>query len=244
MGECDYAFDIEKLCRRGDVGSRQVLVVFGDSHARAWIPALEDIAKRAGYATYYLVKPGCNAASILPDLGSGPFEGCVSWRAWAIEQIEDLQPDIVFVASDLPPAVVTSRGTIDDQAAVADAMSAGLVDTIEQLERRVSRIVVVGAPPGMPMGPADCLSTRGADLGDCAFPRSRRSELLVEAERRAAAIAKVEFIDTLDWFCAEGLCPSVVGSTVTYRDLEHITTAYALQLATPLQQAMRLSSSR
>jgi hypothetical protein len=42
----------------------------------------------------------------------------------------------------------------------------------------------------------------------------------------------------LKWFCYRGWCPAVVGSTVTYRDTEHITTAYAAQLADPLRRAL------
>ena len=39
VGECDYKGPDRPLCLRGDVNSDRSIVLFGDSHARAWIPA-------------------------------------------------------------------------------------------------------------------------------------------------------------------------------------------------------------
>jgi hypothetical protein len=242
VGRCDYTSGGHDLCERGDAGSRKILVALGDSHARAWIPALEIIASRAGYAAYYLVKPGCNPGQLVPDLGNGQFTGCVEWRQWAIGQIERLHPDLLFVAADLPPAVVEDERSIDDVDAVASAVERGLAQTIRSLRPSVGRVVVAGDPPGLPEPSGDCLSARGADLGDCVFPRGERARLLFAAERRAALSTGADFVNTLAWFCYRGMCPAVVGSTVVYRDTEHITTAYAAQLASPLQRAMRLRS--
>jgi peptidoglycan/LPS O-acetylase OafA/YrhL len=240
VGECDYSTGIRDLCERGVVGSDKVLVAFGDSHARAWIPALESIAERTGYAAYYLVKQGCNPGQVVPDVGSGPYTGCVEWRDWAIEEIERLQPDLVFIADDLPPAVVQDGRSVDDPHVVADAVEAGLEQTVRQLAPSVGRVVMAGDGPGMPELPGDCLSARGATLGDCVFRRGERAKLLFQAERDAAVATGVDFVNPLRWFCYRGWCPAVVGSTVTYRDTEHITTAYAEQLADPLRRAMGL----
>ena len=34
-------------------------------------------------------------------------------------------------------------------------------------------------------------------------------------------------VDTSDWFCDAGWCPTVIGNTVVYRDMHHITNAFA-----------------
>jgi peptidoglycan/LPS O-acetylase OafA/YrhL len=241
VGECDYTTVTHQLCRRGDAGAKQVMVVLGDSHARAWIPALEVIAQDTGYAAYYLVKPGCNAGMITPDVGTGAFEGCVAFREWALAQARRLSPDVVVIASDLPPGVVNNAGeTLTDPVVVADAVSRGIEATIKSFGPSLGRAIVIGDAPGLPVEPGDCLSQRGATLGECAFPQSERSVLLIDAERRAARASGAHFVDTLAWFCARDLCPSVVGSTVVYRDVEHITTEYALELAAPLQRKLRL----
>src|SRR4029079_6207864 len=96
-----------------------------------------------------------------------------------------------------------------------------------ELRHNVGRIIIMGDVPGVEQHPAQCLSARGADLGDCAFPRSVRSKLNLQAARAVANAGGYQFVNPLPWFCADGLCPSVIGSTVTYRDTEHITTEYA-----------------
>jgi peptidoglycan/LPS O-acetylase OafA/YrhL len=238
VGDCDYATSSHDVCERGAIGSDKVLVAFGDSHARAWIPALEIVAEHAGYAAYYLVKQGCNPGQIVPDVGYGPFAGCVEWRDWAMGTIERLHPDLVLIADDLPPAVVEDGQSVDDQHAVADAVEAGLEQTVRQLAPSVGRVVMVGDGPGIATPAGDCLSARGATLGDCVFRRSEKSKLHVRAERDAALATGADFVNSLRWFCYRGWCPAVVGSTVTYRDTEHITPEYAVHLAEPLRQAM------
>jgi hypothetical protein len=241
VGDCDYDTDVRRLCERGAVGSDKVLVAFGDSHARAWIPALDIIAKRAGYAAYYLVKPGCNPGEIVPDIGYGPFTGCVEWREWALAQIEQLRPDVVVIANDLPPGVVEDGQTVrtaDEPASVAALVESGLEQVIAELAPSVGQVVVIGDGPGAPEPPGDCLSARDASLGDCVFRRGANARLLFQAQRAAADAAGADFVSPLAWFCYRGWCPAVIGSTVAYRDTEHITTEYSAQLADALQQSL------
>ncbi len=42
------------------------------------------------------------------------------------------------------------------------------------------------------------------------------------------------------WFCADGLCPSVVGRYITLRDSEHMTPDYARWLAPAVAEALGL----
>ena len=45
VGDCDYEENVRTLCQRGGDGDR-IVVVIGDSHARAWIPAFEPDRRR------------------------------------------------------------------------------------------------------------------------------------------------------------------------------------------------------
>jgi hypothetical protein len=42
----------------------------------------------------------------------------------------------------------------------------------------------------------------------------------------------------MPWFCADDRCPTVIGSTVVYRDLNHVTPEYAESLAGPFEKKM------
>ena len=241
VGACDYQKHIRVLCPRGDVASSRTIVLFGDSHARSWIPAVEKIAEREHFKAYFLVKPGCNAAETIPDYGHGGYSDCVDWRNWAFDQITRMRPDVLLLSNDMPPGIVgPGGGMVSDLPTLASSFQAGLEKTMADLRPYVGRTVVFGDVPGVDDPPALCLSERGANLGDCAFHRSRRSKLLFEAAKAAAADGGYQFVSPLPWFCADGLCPSVVGSTVTYRDRSHITTEYAAELTRPLEAALHL----
>ena len=68
VGDCDYEENVRKLCPHGDGRRRQTVVLIGDSHARAWIPAFNRIIEAGGWKAYYLVKPQCTAAHVTDRL--------------------------------------------------------------------------------------------------------------------------------------------------------------------------------
>jgi hypothetical protein len=59
----------------------------------------------------------------------------------------------------------------------------------------------------------------------------------------AARSAGVGVVDALKWFCADNLCPAVVGSYITMRDSEHMTPDYSRWLAEPLATELGLSDT-
>ncbi len=243
VGACDYVNNTRQLCRLGDVSSKKVLVAFGDSHARAWIPALDIIAQKEGYAAYYLVKPACGDAQLVPSYNKVDADACLAWRAWAIRTIRTLHPDVTLLAQALPPAIVQANGaTTHNPRTVTQAFTVGLRDTISQLGASAGRIVVMGDAPGLRQEPGICLSRRGATLASCASSRTQVSYRFRRANRTAAHRSGVSFIDPSRWFCAYRLCPAVIGSTIAYRDREHMSTTYAAELAGPLAAALQLSS--
>jgi hypothetical protein len=245
VGRCNYSTGLRRLCRRGFADGQKVLVALGDSHARAWIPALEQIAGRARYAAYYLAKPGCTAARVTPDHGTGPFTGCVTWREWAIGVIRRMRPDVLVITAALPDGISMPDGhRATDPAEVAERIRIGLVSTIRAVKGRVGHVFVVSDAPGLADNPADCLTAAGADLGSCASAPSAAAELHFAADRAAARTAGVRFVDARPWYCWDAVCPAVVGSTVTYRDGAHVTTVYSRSLSWPLQHAMRLERLR
>ncbi|HSS67383.1 MAG TPA: SGNH hydrolase domain-containing protein [Nocardioidaceae bacterium] len=242
LAGCNYTTGQHRLCRRGAVHGTKTLVVLGDSHARAWIPAVETIAARTGYAAYYLAKPGCTAARVIPDHGEGGFVGCVEWREWALGAIRRLRPDVLIVTSAFPDGVVGPGGhRVTRPADIAARVRAGLVSTIRAVRDRVGHVFVLSDAPGLTDDPASCLAVVGADLGSCASPPSDAAQLHFTADRTAARQTHTTFVDARSWFCSDGLCPAVVGTTVTYRDGGHMTTVYSRSLDWPLQHALRLA---
>ena len=92
-------------------------------------------------------------------------------------------------------------------------------------------VYVVGNTPKLPRETGVCLSYGNPDLGTALPPR--RSPSARPESFAAARSAGVGVVDASRWFCADDLCPSVVGRFITMRDSEHMTPDYSRWLASP-----------
>jgi peptidoglycan/LPS O-acetylase OafA/YrhL len=238
VGECDYQLEARPVCRRGDVDADRVLVVTGDSHARAWIPAFEQIAQEAGFAAYYFVKQQCTAAFVDPgQLGTGePWPECEDFHDWVVDQVAELDPDLMVVATSPPPTgVYDDEGRLlTDNTEIAENVAVGFDDMFAAYLPLVDRMVLLSDVPRLPEEPGACLAKRDADLGDCMFPPTPWSERNRLISEDAASRAGVPWVNPSPWLCADDLCPVVVGSTIAYRDRGHISAARAAELWVPL----------
>jgi peptidoglycan/LPS O-acetylase OafA/YrhL len=247
VAACDYeAPDAPReLCERGDPDGERTLVVIGSSHGRMWIPAFEEIAARAGYRAYYLVKPLCSAADVSssrPDVETRrPFTDCDEFRDWALDRIDELQPDLVVV-STTPPGPYTFEGGTREEVDPErpTAVLRGYDRLFDRLERASRRVVLLRDTPGVDEPADQCLTERGADLGTCLSTPDESVEQLTDASVRSARRADVEVVDPRRWLCWQGECPAVIGDYVVYRDQDHLTTSYAATLADDLGRAMGL----
>ncbi len=101
------------------------MVLIGDSHARQWIPALEQIAEEQGYVAYFLVREGCPAVDQTPwkANGEGPQTDCADFQDWAAETVRELKPAITLMGTD-----ANERGYAD-----ADGNHVDDDETIEEM---------------------------------------------------------------------------------------------------------------
>ena len=243
VGACDYTDNVSTLCPGGDPDSDKVLVLLGDSHARAWIPAFDVIAARAGYQTYYLVRPQCTASRVLVATiyGADPDTDCAAFRDWSLQQVRRLEADLVVVATAPAMKGVYVDGELqrtDKQ--IAAQMAAGYDDLFAKLDADGRRVVLIKDVPRSVADTGECLGQRRATLGDCIIARDKRSALMADVSVAAAERARVEVVDPTRWFCADGVCPPVIGSFIPLRDMQHITVSYSRQLAEPLGRALSL----
>jgi hypothetical protein len=250
LGNCQY-FEINNnrpLCPRGDTDGDRTLVLIGDSHARQWVPALDELAKRYGYTAYFLIREGCPSSDVTPWMvHGGPSTDCEAFQEWARQQVEELQPDVVLLGSE-----ANRRGfTSDDGELVDDTVHGsgdematmyreGMEREIDYLSPNTQRVIVIGDPPAVEEHPGRCLSERGATLESCLSPEEKLSLTFIDSLRQAAKNMGVEFVETADWFCADGLCPSVVGDYIAHRDRTHISQSYAGYLTDELEGQIHL----
>jgi len=88
-------------CAYGDAGSTTEVVLFGDSHAAQWFPALERIATERGWRLTSLTKSACPSADVTVWSGSlrREYRECDTWREAMVERIVASRPALVVLAN-------------------------------------------------------------------------------------------------------------------------------------------------
>jgi hypothetical protein len=90
---------VSEACAYGDTASNTVTVLFGDSHAASWFPALDTISKQKHWRLVVLAKAGCPAEEVNVIRGGGVYTTCAEWRSNAMQRIATLHPALVVVTS-------------------------------------------------------------------------------------------------------------------------------------------------
>lgn len=217
-------------CVYGDVDAPRI-VLFGDSHAAHWFPAVEGFAAEAGYAVEVHTKSSCPAADIETLRQGSPYPQCPEWREAVIERINDSQPALVLLATfsdaELAPDV-------EDEPAMWDAAWGRTIDAIE------TPVTVLADTPDMLEDPAPCLSANLSAAEACGQPRDRALEgASREAEISATASRGIPLIDLNEYLCDDDWCPPIIGNTLVYRDSHHMTAEFSADLADVLGEAIR-----
>jgi peptidoglycan/LPS O-acetylase OafA/YrhL len=226
-------------CVYGDGGSRTTVVLFGDSHAMQFFPALEPIAMRRRWRLVQLTKSGCppEAVDVVYTPLDRDYPECAAWRADALRRIARERPALVVTTSTLGYTVM-EHGQRLGADATTRALAAGYRPTLLALRRLVPRVAVLVDTPRPPWDVPDCVSKRPLELRRCAF----RRPLAVARARVVAAGAEhvpgVRVIDATGEFCLRQLCPAVIGNVLVYRETGHITASYAATLAPWLEAAL------
>ena len=246
LGDCDYRTGTTELCPIGDPEAERSIVVLGDSHARALSPAIEEIGRQDGYRVYVLVYSGCMATSLTQiERSTGrAWTGCEEFKDWAMETIADLGPDLVVVSTSAgrlrdPENGATVAGS-PDLRRYHELLRQGWRELFEGLDAVAGDVAIVGGTPKLPRETGVCLSQGHPDLGECAFVPGKYAEREARTSFAAGRDAGAVVIDAKPWFCADGLCPSVVGDFITMRDSEHVTPDYARWLAPALAERLGL----
>jgi peptidoglycan/LPS O-acetylase OafA/YrhL len=247
LGDCDYRTGTHQLCPNGDTTAHRSIVILGDSHARAWSPAIDAIGAKYGYATYSLVYSGC-PANQAPQMSwdtRRPWQECLDFRQWALTAVQQLHPALVVIANSALAPIAGPGGTLlgyqSDRSQFISALTDGLGAEVSLLQADAGKVAVLGNTPQLPRETGVCLSSRNVNLGDCLFRPAKvkatiQKDFLARARSEGALV-----VDALPWFCAHGLCPSVIGNTIPMRDKEHVTPEYARELADPLARKLGLA---
>ncbi|WP_022881552.1 acyltransferase family protein [Gryllotalpicola ginsengisoli] len=226
-----------KSCVFGTDKSAPRVVLFGDSHAAQWFPALDTLAEKGEISLQVETKSGCPAASLDVLFKEGErvvtYPECNEWRDAVLRKLADNPPAAVIISE------LTDATKADGQDATATDWENGLEETLNKLPAGAKKLVLGDTPfPGQ--APTDCLSGNLTDASACDLPLSAAaSDKLEKSLKTAATAGSAEYLSPTPYLCNTADCPAIIGNVLVYRDGSHLTATFAKSLA-PLFEA-RLS---
>lgn len=217
----NYAQTKSNKCEYGDLTSSKVMVLYGDSHAAQWFPALVEIANRSGYKLISLTKSACPSVdTVRLDQGGFKMSRCKAWRSNSITRIQQIKPDVLIMSSfqyfSQPPSVKDRTKWWND----------GQRKLLTEVKNSSPKLIYITDTPHPLRDIPACLANYS--ISKC--NTSSKSENL--------SISGFQVIDPNSWLCAR-TCPAVKDGVVTYRDASHISVDIAIALIPRLTQALR-----
>jgi hypothetical protein len=214
-------------CVFGDTASATTVVLFGDSHAVQWFPAMDLLARKHGWRLVSLTKSSCTAADVAieHDTLKRPYTECRAFHRAALDRIAALHPSLVVIGSSFDYRLADP----------AEDWATGWARTFGALTG--TRVVAIADTPYMGKRVPTCLAAHPRKITAC--DRSRHSALRGPDQRKIfsgyARSGRITLVDPIPWVCGRN-CTATVANMLVYRDSNHLTTAYAEMLA-PLLDA-------
>ena len=159
-----------KVCTYGDKRAAPTVLLFGDSHAASWLPALDALGKSEHWRILNLTKSACPIPSVTVAVRGKVAADCAKWRKNALAKIKSIHPDLVIGTSI--DHVYTIPGK--SGAAFQPAWQAGLTKTLDALRTRADKVILLGDSPLWQQEAPKCLRAHPSNIVKCATKRSRR----------------------------------------------------------------------
>ena len=223
--------------------ARYTVAMVGDSHATAWYPAMDALAKKHKWRVVTYAKASCPVSTALRILDSEKTpENQSDCHAWVLRLDEALKsnPSIstIFTAS--------YSSAYKYKSAVGDRLENPAVDGFKQMwagwQAAGKQVVAFDDVPrtnGQYI--PTCLAKNPGDAMKCALPVSQAVPGTMFITKAAEEMAGhgVTQIKLRDQFCDAQWCYPVVGSVIVYRDYSHLSLDYSKALTPYVDAQLR-----
>jgi len=218
-------------CDFGDLAAHRTIVLFGDSHARMWLPSLIPYAKSSHYKVVLLWLSACPAASVSVwnVTTNVPYTSCDTWRKATIALMDSMRPTLVLMASHTT-RVYTSKGptTLFTSA----QWEQGDLKTIRELQKGRTKVALIGDITALTLDVPQCLAAYPTKVQNCSVPNPNAGVAgFYRAEALAAKATGITYLNPTPWLCTK-TCSTVIGHFLVYTDNNHISLVFAEYLST------------
>jgi peptidoglycan/LPS O-acetylase OafA/YrhL len=227
-------------CVYGNPSSDTTVVLFGDSHAMQWFPALNELARERNWRLVGLTKAACPPAKvhIYNATLRREYRECDEWREQTLERIVQDEDPSLIVTSSLPTYRPREDGKRLAGKAGTDALVEGYASTLRELRATGAPVALIEEVPHPGMNVPECVSRSLDRLKRCATPRDEALAYPGVNPRAAADVEGVSLIVPTSMVCLEKTCPAVIGDALVYRNGSHLTATYVRTLTSWLAERL------
>lgn len=222
-------------CAVGDTSSTRQIVLFGDSHAAHWLPALRTAATENKWRLVVLTKRACpSTGEIVRRTPTTAYPECDAWRENSLQRIERERPTLVVMSNWRYKQSSPSYQVALDPV-IARITAAGV------------KVMILADTPTMGFGVPQCVADNPRAVDRCAVAVANTlNGARRNTEQKVLATHGGIWVDTTPWICdrTSNRCPAVIGDVLVYRDRDHMTETMSDTLSTVVGLHVRRALDR
>ena len=231
----------QEPCVFGNPSGSRRIVLFGDSHASALLPAVKSAAKQAGWKLFVRTKASCHSINTpvwSVDLHR-PYVECDRWRDYVLSELVNLDPDLILLANSSASMAVDNNGRRLAAKDLKKALLKGETSLVNQLlETTRAKIVLVTDVPRSPQDPVICLLKNPGNETACNWTK----EHVAYPRGQYEGNSRIEVMDLNNDVCPSGTCRAVLDGRAVMRDAQHLTASFAKTLAPKFETLLHAKS--
>lgn len=241
LGKCQGDPTTKAPCLYGDTSGSKTMVLWGDSHAYMWFPAVNAIAKQQHWKLVILFDYGCPVADVAVwnTITDSEYTSCNTFRQGAIVAINKLKPSLLLVTEEF-----AAEGSNQKPISVSRWTTA-LKKTLGSIAPSIKKVLIGDtidlAPAGGGANPVTCLAANTDNVQACSTSESNSAYTAQrKGEMTAAKAEHTTYVNVIPWSCST-VCTAIIGKMIVYYAEGHFTATYSKYLSTVLYQALKPS---
>jgi hypothetical protein len=238
-------------CAYGDTSSTRSVILYGNSQAQMWAPALDWLGKRDHFKVVPIMKAACG---VFIDKGYVGPNGqvsklCLHFAQWSTQKINALHPALLIIATtpgeQLKPGASASQLDANGRLPSSSVEQVGVQQMTSDYQKFIaglhlsakavvllSNIPIPAHPAGALAYPNECLLQHPHDIKQCSSPQSRvDTSEWHRALVAAAQAARTPLISVDQLLCSQGTCPTIVDRILVHFDTDHLSGPYTSYVA-------------